>query len=330
MAELGRALLCAFAAILAATLCTSSVSIAQSYPEKPVRIVVGFPPGGVQDMMARVLAQKLSASLRQPVIVDNRAGGAGRLAAEQVAKAPADGYTLMVGTAGLLCIYPSTYEQLRYDPRKDFSLIAQVVAFDLALLTAPGRVSASNFDEFVRWAKANAGEVNIADYGAGTPSHFGVVLLNRAAGLDLTAVHYDSSARGVQETIGGQTHAMFNSVASAAEFVKRGRLRAIATTGTQRSKALSDVPTFLELGYPDLEFTAWFGFIAPAGVPDKIVDKLNGEIVRAVHATEVRAKLEAVGFIVTGTSRAEFARIVEADTARWARAASAARFKASD
>ena len=330
MADARRALLLALIMALVAALWTSPNAYGQPYPQKHLRIVVGFPSGGAQDTMARLIAQKLSESLRRAVIIENWPGGAGRLAAEHVARASPDGYTLMVGTAGLLTIYPSTYERLRYSPQKDFALIAQVVGFDLVLLTDPTRVPAKDLNEFIRWGRANAGKVNVADYGAGTPSHFAIALLNRAAGLDITAVHYDSSARAMQDTIGGQTHGMFNSVASAAVVVRRGLLRAIATTGEKRSKALPEVPTFLELGYPDLEFTAWFGFIAPAGVPEVILDRLNGEIVRAVNAADVRARLEAMGFVVTGTSRAQFARLVERDTARWARAVSVAGFKASD
>ncbi len=327
MAFSRRHTLSALAAITCLT-AAAPAAWAQAYPAKPVRIIVGFAAGTGPDIVARQLASELSKLWGgQGVIVDNKPGAGGLIAAQEAARAAPDGYTLMLGETGQLSIAPSSYNKLPYDPAKDFIPVSQVVSSDFALLVNPQKVPSRNVKDFVEWTKTQKG-LFMATFGAGTPGHFGAFMFGEAIKIKPEAVHYKSTADALGGLFGGDVQAVFASIGLAAPNVKGGKLVALGTTGPTRAGALPDVPTIKEQGFPTLEFTSWFGIVAPARTPADIVAKLNADIVKAVASPEGKAKLEELGFRVTGTSRDQFARIIAADTVTWGKAVAATGFKA--
>lgn len=301
---------------------------AQNYPARPVRIIVGFPAGTGPDIVARLVAQKLSEAWgNQGVIVDNKPGAGGLIAASEAARAAPDGYTLMLGETGQLAIAPSSYGKLPYDPARDFAPVSHVVAADFALLVNPQKVPAKNTREFVDWARQQK-QLFMATFGAGTPGHFGAYMFGDAVKLKPEPVHYKTTADALGGLFSGDTHAVFASVGLAAPNVKAGKLLALGTTGPVRSAGLPEVPTLKEQGFANLEFSSWFGIVAPARTPPEILAKLSADVQKAVTSAEGRSKLEEAGFRPTGTTREEFARIIAADTATWGKAVAASGFKA--
>lgn len=298
------------------------------YPTKPVRIVVGFPAGTGPDIVARLLAQKLSEGWgNMGVIVDNKPGAGGLIAAGEAARAAPDGYTLMLAETGQLSIAPSSYNKLPYDPVKDFAPVSQVVSADFALLVNPQKVRARNVKDFVEWSKQQKG-LFMATFGAGTPGHFGAFMFGEAVKLKPEAVHYKNTADALGGMFSGDVHAVFASVGLAAPNVKAGKLLALGTTGPVRSPALPEVPTLKEQGHTTLEFSSWFGIVAPAKTPPEILARLQADVLKAVRSADGRQKLKDAGFRVTGTTREEFARIIAADTVTWGKAVAATGFKA--
>ena len=321
-----RAAMAAAAAILAALPATQA--LAQAYPARPVRIIVGFPAGTGPDIVARLLAQKLSEGWgNMGVIVDNKPGAGGLIAASEAARAAPDGYTLMLGETGQLSIAPSSYNKLPYDPQKDFIPVSQVVSADFVLLVNPLKVPAKNVKEFVDWSKQQKG-LFMATFGAGTPGHFGAFMFGDAVQIKPEPVHYKTTGDALGGMFSGDVQGVFASVGLAAPNVKAGKLTALASTGPQRAASLPDVPTFKEQGYANLEFTSWFGIVAPRGTPADIVARLNADIVKAMHSPDGKQKMEDAGFRVTGTTREEFARVIAADTVTWGKAVAATGFKA--
>lgn len=325
-----RALLAAVAvAGLAAPWATAQAqNAAAGYPNKPVRIIVGFPAGTGPDIVARLLAQKLSEAWgNQGVIVDNKPGAGGLIAATEAARAQPDGYTLMLGETGQLSIAPSSYTKLPYAPQKDFVAVSQVVTSDFVLLVNPQKVPARNVKDFVEWTKQQKG-LFLATFGAGTPGHFGAFMFGDAVKLKPEPVHYKNTSDALGGLFSGDVQRVFASVGLAAPNVKAGKLAALGTTGATRTPTLPDVPTIKEQGYANLEFSSWFGIVAPAKTPPEIIAKLNADIVRAVQSPEGKAKMEEAGFRVTGTSQQDFARTIAADTVTWGKAVAATGFKA--
>lgn len=299
-----------------------------AYPNRPVRIIVGFPAGTGPDIVARLLAQKLSEGWGgMGVVVDNKPGAGGLIAASEAARAPADGYTLMLGETGQLSIAPSSYNKLPYDPVKDFVPVSQVVSADFVLLVNPQKVPAKNVKEFVSWTQQQKG-LFMATFGAGTPGHFGAFMFGEAVKLTPEAVHYKSTADALGGLFSGDVQGVFASVGLAAPNVKSGKLVALGSTGATRTGALPDVPTIKEQGYGNLEFSSWFGIVAPAKTPADIVARLSADVQKAVKSPDGKARLEDAGFRVTGTSRDEFARIIANDTVTWGKAVKATGFKA--
>ncbi len=321
-----RAVLAAAAVLACAT--APSVLAQAAYPSRPVRIIVGFPAGTGPDIVARLLAQKLSEGWGNlGVIVDNKPGAGGLIAASEAARATPDGYTLMLGETGQLSIAPSSYNKLPYNPTKDFAPVSQVVSADFALLVNPQKVPAKNVKEFVSWTQQQKG-LFMATFGAGTPGHFGAFMFGEAVKLKPEAVHYKSTADALGGLFSGDVQGVFASVGLAAPNVKAGKLVALGTTGATRTPALPDVPTIKEQGYPTLEFSSWFGIVAPARTPADVLAKLSADVQKAVKSPDTRAKLEEAGFRVTGTNADEFARIIAADTVTWGKAVAATGFKA--
>ncbi|MGC3987502.1 MAG: tripartite tricarboxylate transporter substrate binding protein [Pseudorhodoferax sp.] len=301
---------------------------APSYPNKPVRIIVGFPAGTGPDIVARLLAQKLSEGWGNlGVIVDNKPGAAGLIAASEAARAAPDGYTLMLGETGQLAIAPSSYNKLPYDPARDFVPVSQVVTADFILLVNPAKVPARNVKEYVDWTRQQKG-MFMATFGAGTPGHFGAYMFGDAVGIKPEPVHYKSTGDAMSGIFGGDVSGVFASAGLAAPNVRSGKLVALASTGAQRTAALPEVPTFKEQGYANLEFNSWFGILAPGKTPPEIVARLNADIVRAMRSPDGQKKMEDAGFRVTGTTQPEFVSIIAADTAKWGKAVAATGFKA--
>ncbi|CAN5545585.1 tripartite tricarboxylate transporter substrate binding protein [soil metagenome] len=310
--------------------CLGAAAFAQNavYPTRPVRLIVGFPAGTGPDIVARLLAQKLSEGWGNVgVIVDNKPGAGGLIAASEAARAVPDGYTLMLGETGQLSIAPSSYSKLPYDPAQDFVPVSQVVTSDFMLLVNPQKVPARNVKDFVALTQQQKG-LFMGTFGAGTPGHFGAYMFRDAGGQKPDPVHYKSTGDALGGIFSGDISGVFASVGLAAPNVKAGKLVALASSGETRSASLPDVPTFKEQGYPQLVFNSWFGVVAPAKTPPAVVAKLSADIQKAVRSPEGRAKMEDAGFAVTGTDGPEFARIIAADTRTWGKAVAATGFKA--
>ena len=316
------------AGLCAAAFAPQAFAQAGNYPNRPVRLIVGFPAGSGPDIIARLLAQKMPEGWgNASIIVDNKPGAGGLIAASEAARAAPDGYTLMLGETGQLSIAPSSYNKLPYDPARDFAPVSQVVSADFALLVNPQKVQARNVKDFVAWSKQQKG-LFMATFGAGTPGHFGAYMFGEAVGLQPEPVHYKTTADALGGMFSGDTHAVFASVALATPNVKGGKLVALGTTGPVRASALAEVPTMKEQGYNTLEFSSWFGIVAPAKTPPEILAKLQADALKAVQSADGKQKIEEAGFRVTGTTREEFARIIAADTVTWGKAVKATGFKA--
>jgi tripartite-type tricarboxylate transporter receptor subunit TctC len=299
---------------------------AQDRIDKPVRIVVGFAAGGTADVMARVVADKLKDSVGQPVIVDNRPGAIGRIAAEAVRNAPPDGATIMVMPIGPMAVVPHVYSDIPYDPVKDFTAVALGSTFQFAIAAGPAS-GAKIWSEFAAWVKANPGKAAYATSGAGSLPHFFGVLLSRELGVAMVHVPYKGSAAYVSDLMSGQVPAAIDAIADLTELHRAGRIRILASSGATRSTAVPEVPTFNELGLKGVEATGWFGFFAPAKTPKPIVDLLNRGINKALQSPDVVEKLSKLGLDpATGTPE-EFARIVASDYAKWGPIVKASGFK---
>jgi tripartite-type tricarboxylate transporter receptor subunit TctC len=278
--------------------------------------------------VARLLARKLSEGWNgKSVVVDNKPGAAGLIAATEAARAAPDGYTLMLGETGQLSIAPSSYNKLPYDPAKDFLPVSQVVTADFVLLVNPQKVPARNAKEFADWARQQK-NLFMATFGAGTPGHFGAHLFGEAAQLKIEPVHYRSTGDAMTGLFSGDVQGVFASAGLAQAQVRSGKLVALAAAGTQRIPTLPDVATFREQGWRNLVFNSWFGIVAPARTPADVVSKLNADIVRAMRSADGQKQMEEAGFRVTATSAPEFAEIIAADTRSWGRAVAATGFKA--
>lgn len=312
--------------LIACLLWAPLLALAQ-YPDKPVKLTVGFPPGTGPDVVARTLGNKLGELLKQNLVIDNKAGAGGQIAAQSVAKSATDGYTLLLGEVGSISIAPAAYSKLPYDPLKELAPIAEVVRADFVLVV-PATSPSADVKAFVDAARARTDRTNFATFGAGTPGHFGAEVFADMAGFKIEPVHYRATGDAVTALIAGDVQAAFVSTALAAPQVKGGKMRALATTAAVRSTLLPDVPTFTEAGWAKLDFTAWFALFAPAGTPPAVLDQLNRLAVAAVQAPEVKAKLQEAGFTVLGTGRADTERLVRAEAQRWAGVVKATGFKA--
>jgi tripartite-type tricarboxylate transporter receptor subunit TctC len=290
---------------------------ASDFPNKAIRLVVPFPPGGATDAAARLVAVKMSEHWGQPVLVDNRAGAGGNVGSDLVAKSPADGYTLVMGVTGSHAINTSLYSRMPYDPVTDFVAISQVAVVPNVLVVHPS-VPAKNLAELMALAKKEPGKLNYASLGNGTAAHLGMEMLKSEAGVDITHVPYKGSAPAVSDLLGGQVQMMVDGLPSALPHVKAGKLRAIALTSLRRSPSLPDLPTISET-YPGFYADAWSGLFAPKGTPQPVVDKLSAEVQRILKLPDVREKLAALGAEPVGSTQAEFAAHVKKEIDKWAK-----------
>ena len=289
---------------------------ASGYPNKPIRIVVPYPPGGGIDTMSRIIGERLSQRLGQPVLVDNRPGAGTIVAAESVARAAPDGYTLMVTTDATISVNQHLYAKLPYDPVKDFVPVTQMVLLNQLLLANPA-VSASNLKELIVYAKANPGKLNYASYGSGSQPHLAMEMFKSQAGVDIVHVPYKGIPQAVPAALAGEVQLTFSGAASSQALIKAGKLKALAVGGKTRLALLPDVPTFTEAGFPDVPANAWFGLFAPAGTPRDIVMKLHAEVTRVLKDPEfVQKEIVAKGYEVVASTPEEFMAFLVTDSAR--------------
>jgi tripartite-type tricarboxylate transporter receptor subunit TctC len=299
-----------------AALLIAPASFAQTYPNRPVKMIAPFAPGGPVDAVARVLAPKLSEGLGQQFYVENHPGGSGNIGTALAAKAPPDGYTVLV-ISSTLVVNPSLFTKLGFDTTTDLAPISLVAVSPQILLVNPA-VPATNVKELAAWAKASPGKYSYAHAGLGTPGYLAGEMLKQAFGLDLVAVSFNGGGPAITSTIGGHTPIVFTSIASAAAYVTSGTLRALAVTSARRSPTLPEVPTLAEAGAPDQESDIILGVLVPAGTPQEIIDRLHREIVKVVAMPDVRARLAALGFEPIASTPNEFADRIKSEIDKWA------------
>ena len=295
----------------------ASIVAAQSWPTKPIRIVLGFPPGGATDILSRDFAAKLAEELKQQVIIENKPGAGGTIGADIVAKAPADGYTLTIGTSSNHAIAVSLYKKLPYDPIKDFAPITMLAVSQNVVVINPG-VPANNIKELVAYAKANPGKLNFGSSGNGTISHLTGEMFNTLNGTQITHIPYKGSAFVFPDLLSGQISVMYDSTISIGSLVKSGKVKALAVTGAKRSQLVPELPTVAESGYPGFESTNWFGFFAPAATPRDILIKLNAAAVKVLAAPDLQARFALQGAEIVANKPDEALAMLKADIVKWA------------
>ncbi len=314
----------AMAALAVAALCASAA--AQTWPDRPIRLVVPAGPGGPTDLLARLIADGLSHTLPQPVIIDNRAGAGGAIGARVVAAAPPDGYTLMLGNTATLANIPAVSKNAGYDPIKDFAPVAKLTDSYQLLVVTPG-FPAKSVAELIAYAKANPGKLDYAAVGAGNLTHLSAELLKARAGIDFAIVHYKSGAEGMTAVVGGQVQFAIDNVTVVRPLVVDNRLRALAVTSRKRQRDFPDLPTMIEAGVPDYEVTSFFGVVAPAGTPMSIVDKLNREINAALRTSQLAAAMAKLGAQTANETPQQFAAFIAGELAKWAALSNSAGIK---
>lgn len=320
-----RILLRTIVVMIAAGAVAGTVS-AQQYPARPIRMIVGFPPGGGTDIVGRIVAQKLSEVLRQQIAVDNRGGASGQLAAELTAKAPPDGYTVMMAHIAAVSILPSLFPKLPYDPQKDFAPIT-LVAIGPNLLVVHPSVPVKTVKDLIALAKSRPGQLQYASPGAGTVQHLAAEFFKLQAKVDMLHVPYKGSGQSIVDLIAGQVHLNFDSVPPVINYVRQGRLRAIAVTSAKRFSLLPDIPTISEGGVPGFDMSTWWGLVAPAAVGKDVISKLHGETVKLLRQSDVKEKIAFVGAETVGNSPEEFSAFIRSEAAKYAKIVKEANIK---
>lgn len=297
----------------------------------PIRIVVGYPAGGSADVVGRVVADKLGAELKLPVIVENKVGAGGRVAAEWMKTVAADGSTIMVGNIAVMTLAQFSFRKLGYDGTRDFIPITHAANFQLGFAAGPmtgNGAPVATLGDFFKWARVNQKDAAFGSPAAGSLPHFFGVMLSKGTGVELLHVPFNGSAPIKTAIVGGQIASEVDTLPDLVELHRGGKIRVLGVSGTQRAPQLPEVPTFAELGFKDISGLGWFGFYAPAGTPQPIVDRLNAAIVKSLALPDVREKLSGLGLEPTGTTSQEFARIMAADAARWGPVIQASGFRA--
>ncbi|HUQ76683.1 MAG TPA: tripartite tricarboxylate transporter substrate binding protein [Burkholderiales bacterium] len=300
----------------------AGAAAAQGYPDRVVRVLVGYPPGGGTDLVARLVAQPLSERWKQPVVVENRPGANAIIATEAVVKAKPDGYTLLMGYATELALNPATHKALPYDPVRDLAPIAQLASAPLVLAVHP-TLAAQNVRELIALAKAKPGALSYSSSGSGSVHHFAGELFKLRSGADIVHVPYKGSGPATADAVSGQVQVTFASVASVLRFVQAGRLRALAVTSRERSPQLADVPTAIESGVPDVELTSWYGLLAPAGTPADVIKRVAADVAAVLALPEVKKGFAAQGLDMAQSSPEAFAAFIREEAAKYARIARA-------
>jgi len=294
----------------------AATAAAQAYPNRPIRFVIPFAPGGPTDILGRAVGQKLSESLGQTVVIDNRGGAGGNIGAEAVAKSPADGYTMLMGATSTHAINPHLYRKLGFDPLKDFAPVT-LVANTPSLLAVHPALPVKTVRDLIELARSRPGQLTYGSAGNGSSNHLAGVLLCMMAGIDMTHIPYKGSGPALVDVMAGQVPLMFNNTASVMPFVKAGKLRAVALTSLERSPLVPGVPTVAESGLPGFEVRSWHGVFVPAGTPAEIVQLLSTRIAAGIAAPDVKERLNAQGVELVGNKPEEFAAFIRAEHAKW-------------
>ena len=313
--------------LITGTALTGTPAVAQGELKRPVRILVPVPAGGTSDLVARLIADSLKDAVARPVVVENKPGATGQIAAELLKNAPPDGTTVMVAPIAVPVLAPLLFKQLRFEPARDFAPIAQIAIFTYALAVRADH-PARGVAEFIDWAKANPTRASFGTGGAGSVPHFLGTMLARASGVTLQHVPYRGAGQVESELMGGDVAAGIGVVSDFLELHRAGKIRIIATSGAARSRQLPEVPTVREQGFATLEAIGWTGLFAPAGTPKSAIDAMSGAIVRSLRNPEMREKLIGIGVEPTGTTPGAFEAIIAADTAKWAAIVKASGFSA--
>ena len=304
--------------LLAACVLCAAAATAADYPTRPIRIVVAYTPAGATDILARAIGQKMTESWGQSVIIENRPGAAGNIGTELAAKATPDGYTLIMGTAGTHGINPNLYRKLGWDPIKSFEPIS-LVAMVPNIMVVNNALPVKSVKELIAYAKANPGKLNYGSPGVGSTAHLSMELFKSMTGADLNHIPYKGSAGVLADLMGGQIAVTMDNIPPYLPQVKAGKIRALAVSPARRSPAAPDLPTVAEAGVPGYESGAWFGLLAPAHTPKAIVDKLSAETARILKLPDVAERLSALGAEPVGSTPAEFAALIKAENAKWAK-----------
>ena len=307
-----------FAILITALSLVTAAAFAQSYPDKPVKLIVPFPPGGPTDGMARIIGQKLAEAWKQPVIIDNRGGAGGAIAAEAASKAPADGYTVFFATTGTQAINPSLYEKLPYDPIKDFAPIS-LVATTANILVANPSLPVKSIKELIAYAKVNPGKLTFGSAGNGSSNHLAGELFNMMAGVSMTHVPYKGSAAALNDLLGGQLSMMWDVLSTAMPHVATGKTRPLGVTSLKRSAIAPEVPTIDESGLTGYEVTLWFGVLAPSATPKVIIDKINADLKTILATPDMRERLTKLGAAPADTTPEQFEALVKSDITKWSK-----------
>jgi tripartite-type tricarboxylate transporter receptor subunit TctC len=289
---------------------------ADAYPNKPIRLVCPFTPGGAVDMASRAIALELSKNLGQPVTVDNRPGAGGNIGGSEVAHSAPDGYTLMVTTSAIQAINPALYSKMPFNPSKDFALIGTIVSMNNVLVVGPSS-KIHSVQDLISMAKASPGQLNYASSGSGTSIHMSGEMFKSLAKVDLVHIPYKGSSPALTDLMGGQVMMMFDNIPASLPFIKSGKLRPVATTGAKRDPFLPDLPTIAESGVQGYESGVWFGLVAPANTPKDIITKLNAEMIKGTKSAEFVKRMTEAGYIVSGSSPEQMAELDRVDVQRW-------------
>lgn len=318
--------------VFTATLALTSLGAvqAQNFPERPVRVVVPFAGGNTLDNALRQVAEEFKKNTGQPIIVDNKPGGSGLIAAQTVMQAPPDGYTLLLSNTSMLTINPYTFSKLPYDPEKSFRHVTGFVGASMVLAVNAANVPANNLKEFIAWARNPANNASYASFTAGNSSHFAGVILNQRAGLNMVHVPFNGTPPAVQNLVGGQVHAAFLPMLAVKPHMESGKVKVLAITTPQRSSLIPNVPTFKEEGFPDMQIYLWSGISAPAGTPEAVVQRLQAEFAKAMKTPAITERWRAVDFEALPFTSAEFLSFIRADAQRWQEAVRLSGFKASE
>ena len=309
-------------ALTAIGLIAFPASAQTGWPTKPVRIVVPFAPGGTTDILARAVAPELGKAFGQPFVVDNRAGAGGNVGADLVAKSPADGYTLLMGTVGTHGINKALYSKMPFDPQKDFAPITLVAGVPNVMVMnteKAAKMGIHNVADFVKYAKANPGKLSMASSGNGTSIHLAGELFKSQTGIFMTHIPYRGSGPALLDMVGGSVDVMFDNLPSAMPQIKGGKLKAFAVTSAERSSAMPELPTVAEAGkLKGFEASSWFGLLAPAGTPPDIVNRIQQEVAKALATPAIKEKMLAQGAIPSGNTPQQFAQLIDAEISKWA------------
>jgi tripartite-type tricarboxylate transporter receptor subunit TctC len=311
-----RCLAALLAAALATALLGTHPAAAQDFPTRPITLIVPYTPGGGNDAMARVVADKMSVALRQQIVIENRGGAGGSIATRQVARAAPDGYTLGLGGTGTLAIDPTLYPNVGYDPRKDFAPVGLIATSALIVLVNPS-VPAKTLAEFIALAKAEPGKINFASAGSGSGIHLGTELLAYMAGIKMTHIPYKGSAPALTDLVGGHVALYFSSLPPAIGLVREGKVRALAVTGPTRAKVFPDLPTVAQAGLPGFEAVLHYGIVAPAGTPRPVIDKLNAAMRTALASPDVQARIDTDGAEVFASTPEQYAADIDREETKW-------------